>query len=197
MPIPSNALLRQSYTKAVSFVKRKDARHLTQREYLDATFGVNPKTGKPYNDRTLRKWLRGERSADAPVARAVRGGGTFNVAFQDKKGQVFSANVANTIGASRLDLYTPTRQADFNRTAKESLTQRFVTPAGEPQPPPRPGESPKRLHSTRGLKPMRIRPVKRARTVAILDRGYEQAEINQSNYLNPPKPRKKPRNRHG
>ena len=168
----SNTLVRQSYHRAVAFVKRQDDRHLTQREYLDATFGVNPRTGKAYNERTLRKWLTGERKADKPVAKAQRGGGTFNVSFQDTKGQVFSANVANTFETSRLDLYTPQRQADFKRTAKKSLEERFVTREGAPQPLPRPGETPhyKRLKSTRNLKPLAIRPVNARKQVAILER---------------------------
>jgi len=170
-PISSNQVVARSYHRAVEFVKREDDRRLTQREYLDTTFGANPATGKPYNPRTLRKWLTGERRADKPVARAARGGGTFNVSFSDRTGQVYSANVDNTLGSSRLDIYTPKRQADFKRTAKKAVAEKFVTPAGEPQPPPKPGETPKRLRSTRGLKAIGMRPVSHARQTVILNRG--------------------------
>lgn len=171
MVASSNALLRQSYTRAVEFVKGSEQRHLTQREYLDWTLGNNPKTGKPYNERTLRKWLGGERKADKAVARAQQGGGTVNVRFEDRKGQVFSVNVGNTEGASRLDILTPKRQADLRRTAKKALKEKYVRPEGAPQPPSKPGDTPKKLKSTHGLRTLPPHLVRHAHAdVAILER---------------------------
>lgn len=187
-PISSNQVVSRSYHRAVAFVKREDDRRLTQREYLDATFGVNPRTGKRYNERTLRKWLTGERRVDKPVARAKLGGGTFNVSFAgrelDAKGKpvhVYSVNVDNTYGASRLDIFTPKRRAEFNRTAKKALDERITTPTGIPVEP-KPGEiiaigAPpyKKLKSTTGLKPLGTRHRFYARKTVILDRGAKVA----------------------
>ena len=171
----SNQRIRQSYTRAREYVKRSQDRRLTQREFLDTVFGNNPKTGKPYNDRTLRKWLKNERNADIPVARAERGGGTFNVAFNDPNGKIYSVNIDNTLGSSRLDIYTPTRQNDFKRTAKKALEERYVTPVGQPPSLPKPGESPTRLKTTRRLKPIGIKPVRHAKRTVILRKHTKAA----------------------
>ena len=61
VPKSANDLVRTSYNAARSFVKRDERRELTQREYLDTTFGLNPRTGKPYNDRKHQTLERRDR----------------------------------------------------------------------------------------------------------------------------------------
>lgn len=132
-----NELLRSRYEQARSVVLREEKRHLTQQEFLNVAVGNNPRTGKPYNSRTLRKWLGNERSASRAVDTANRGGGLIQQTIEDEKGNRYSVTIANPEGRSRLDLYTPKRRTDIRNAVKEHAEKRIATstqPGGTPAP---------------------------------------------------------------
>lgn len=130
-----NSLLRQRYLNARALVSKEEKRQLTQQEFLDTAIGNNPRTGKPYNARTLRKWLGNERSAKQAVARASEGGGLIQQNVTDETGSRYSITLANPVGRSRLDLYTPTRRADIRRAVKEHARARIAQPVAPGQAP--------------------------------------------------------------
>jgi hypothetical protein len=163
-PISPNQLLARSYHRAVEVVKREDGRHLSQREYLDTTFGVNPATGKPYNERTLRKWVAGERKADKVVSRAKAGVGTLTqtVIIPGEHEQFRRVNIEVPIGRNRLDLFTPKGIQDRKRVAREVITEQNATPKGKWEY--------ERITSTRGMKLGRAFQPRKPRRVEILSR---------------------------
>lgn len=129
--------LRTRYQQARTVVRKEEQRELTQREFLDVAIGNNPRTGKPYNTRTLRKWLGGERKADRVIERAQAGGGIIQQSVVDETGNRYSVTVANPVGRSRLDLYTPTRRRDIKRAVKQHADERIAQaaqPGGTPAP---------------------------------------------------------------
>lgn len=160
-----NALIRQKFQQARAVIRKEEQRELTQREFLDVAFGTNPRTGKPYNTRTLRKWLGNERRADNAVTRAEQGGGIIQQVVEDDKGNRYSVTVANPVNRSRLDLYTPTRRADIKRAVKEAAQQRLQdetnTPAGAT-------DSSRALARARSLRLAGARNVKSAKHVTII-----------------------------
>jgi len=153
----SNQLVRRSYHAALRFVKRDEGRSLTQREYLDVTFGLNPRTGRPYNERTLRKWLTGERRADRPVRRAQRGGGTITQTVElppapsQRDPQIRSVSIAIPEGRNRLTLFGPKGRADRARVVRTTLQEQIAAPPPAVAPP---GvvEKYRRITSVRGMK---------------------------------------------
>lgn len=186
VPRSANDLLRQSYSAARSFVKRDEQRELTQREYLDTVFGLNPRTGKPYNERTLRKWLSGERKADTVVARAKAGGGTIQQTYTvviDKERRTFSQDIAIPVERNRLELFTPKGRRDIRRAVKEAVSDKAIG-AGTSAPlrgkapalpPPSPDDSARWVHVKRQtLKLSRARAVHTHKSSAIVTRRSTQ-----------------------
>jgi hypothetical protein len=157
-PLSSSQLLARSYHRAVEVVKRVDDRRLTQREYLDATFGVNPATGKPYNERTLRKWISGERKADRVVARAKAGGGTLTQTVELPDGQYRRVNIAVPMNRNRLDLFTQKGIRDRKRVSREVIQKQDITKNYE------------KVATTRGMKLGKAFEPKHPRQVEILSR---------------------------
>ncbi len=119
-----NRLVKQRYEQGKRIVARDEGRELTQREFLDVAFGLNPRTGKPYNTRTLRKWLSGERSAAQAVERSKER--TYTINQRVRVGDRFeSTNLVKPSGRSGLDLFTGTGRQRVKRATKTSLTQRI------------------------------------------------------------------------
>lgn len=172
MTLSSNALVRKSYHAAVRFVKRDEDRALTQREYLDVTFGLNPQTGKPYNERTLRKWLTGERRADRPVARARAGGGTITQTVILPGDQVRSVGIAIPQGRNRLNLFAPKGREDRARVVRETLREQIAAPVVPVPPgaPPVVTEKYRRITSVRGMKMGKARAPLHPQKIEILTR---------------------------
>lgn len=157
-----NALIRQRYETGRTVVKRDEGRNLTQREFLDVAFGNNPRTGKPYNERTLRKWLAGERNA----SKAVEYSTSKTYSFQQRvrvEDQEYGPVLTKPSGASGLDLFTPGGRKRIRRAAKERLNARI-------------GETPSKLmpkeyrpvHTTRGLKVEKARVVGRTKRPSVI-----------------------------
>ncbi len=153
-----NALVKQRYETGKRVVSMQEQRELTQREFLDVAFGLNPRTNKPYNTRTLRKWLTGERSAAKAVEQSTR----RTYAFQQKVTvgeDTYGPNLIKPSGASGLDLFTPTGRKRIKRAATERLNKRITETAERPARR-RGGEDYRPVTTTKGLK------VKGARAVA-------------------------------
>lgn len=160
-----NALIRQRYQQARAVIRREETRELTQREFLDVAFGNNPKTGKPYNTRTLRKWLGDERRADAAVTHSEQGGGIIQQTVIDDKGNRYSVTVANPVNRSRLDLYTPTRRADIKRAVKQGARERFQQESSTAQGAT---DSERQLARAQRLRLAGARNVKSAKHVTVI-----------------------------
>src|SRR4051812_18412147 len=81
---------------------------LTQEQFAARYIGNNPRTHKPYNARTLRKWMSGEiKRTTTPIAQIHRGGGYFQQHFTDKEGNDYSVILANTYDSPRNSLFSP------------------------------------------------------------------------------------------
>lgn len=147
-------------------VARDEGRNLTQREFLDVAFGNNPKTGKPYNTRTLRKWLKGERDATKAVQHSTRDTYSFQQAVKVGD-QEYGPVLTKPSGASGLDLFTPGGRKRLRRAAKERLNQRITDTAGKPPSKGMPEEY-RPIRSTRGLKVQRARVVSHTRRPSVI-----------------------------
>lgn len=152
-----NALIRQRYGEGKRVVRASEGRELTQREFLDVAFGMNPKTGKPYNTRTLRKWLKGERDASQAVEHSTRD--TYS--FQQRvniKGQEFAPNLTKPSRVSGLDLFTQTGRQRVKRAATARMNKRLEDQA----------DSVQKLRSTRGLKLSKARAVSHTKRPSVI-----------------------------
>lgn len=163
-----NAVIRQKYQQARAVIRREERRELTQREFLDVAFGDNPRTGKPYNTRTLRKWLSNERRADAAVAHSESGGGIIQQTVVDDKGNRYSVTVANPVNRSRLDLYTPTRRADIKRAVKQGARERFQEQQEGLRGEVAPTDSTRQLARAQRLRLAGARNVKSAKHITVI-----------------------------
>lgn len=118
-----NALIRQRYRTGQRVVARDEGRALTQREFLDVAFGNNPRTGKPYNTRTLRKWLNGERDATKAVQQSKSR--TYTITQNVKLGDRYeSTNLVKPSNRSGLDLFTPAGRKRVRRTTRAGILHR-------------------------------------------------------------------------
>lgn len=136
-----NRLIQQRYGEGKRVIRESEGRELTQREFLDVAFGVNPKTGKPYNTRTLRKWLKGERDASQAVEHSKRD--TYSFQQRVRIGdQEFAPNLTKPSRVSGLDLFTPAGRKRIKRAATARMNKRIDDNA----------DSVQKLRSTRGLK---------------------------------------------
>lgn len=103
-------------------IPRDEGRRLTQREFLDVGVGLNPRTGKPYNTRTLRKWLTGERDASRAIEHSLR-----ENTFQQRVkvgNDVYAPTLVKPKGRSGLDLFTPSGRKRIRAAARERLQNR-------------------------------------------------------------------------
>jgi aspartate/methionine/tyrosine aminotransferase len=77
---------------------------LTQKQFA-ARLPVNPKTGKPYNDRTIRKWIGGERSTRniEPTLHQPGASTRFVQQFKTSSGETKSFRLRAPRGKSILD----------------------------------------------------------------------------------------------
>lgn len=181
MALP-NALVRAAWKQAQTVAAREEQRQITQQEFLDVSFGVNPKTGKPYNPRTLRKWLKDERNA----AEAVRHSEHDTYSFQQYVSvgdQDYGVTLTKPSNRSGLDLWKPNRRRDIRKAARARLTER----ADQNRTAQRP-RTEQRVHkdrktgnttievyrpvrSTRGLKLRKARAVRKDRAGQIITRA--------------------------
>lgn len=163
-PLDPRSRVRRAYDLARSVVRREQDRELTQQEFLDVSFGVNPRTNRPYNPRTLRKWLSGERSA----ARAVEHSTRDTYSFQQTtsvEGQDYGVTLTKPSGRSGLDLWRPRRRADIRRAAREQLSRRAEANIARNRP-----EIERRAHRERATGQVTIetyRPVRRTRGLRL------------------------------
>jgi hypothetical protein len=165
-----NALIQQRWREGQRVVQKQEGRKLTQREFLDVAFGNNPRTGKPYNSRTLRKWLNNERNAASAVEHSKRDTYSFQqrVTIND---QDYGPVLTKPSGASGLDLFTPTGRRRVKRAARQRLNQRIderrtgtaTTYDGQPK-------EYRPVVSTRGLKVSKARAIGKTRVSAIITR---------------------------
>lgn len=169
-----NALIRQRYQQARAIVRRDEDRELTQREFLDVAFGRNPRTDKPYNTRTLRKWLGNERNASKAVEHSVRDTWSFqqHVGIGDHD---FAPTLTKPSGASGLDLFTPSGRKRVKTAARERLQERIEqTETAREQRPEKPPEdmtdTDRYLRTTRGLRMRKARAVSKKRAGVIIER---------------------------
>lgn len=120
----ANRLVNKRYEQGKRIVAHEEGRRLTQREFLDVGFGLNPRTSKPYNTRTLRKWLSGERSAAQAVEFSKEK--TYTINQRVRVGDRFeSTNLVKPSNRSGLDLFTGEGRKRVKRATKTSLTQRI------------------------------------------------------------------------
>lgn len=162
-----NTIIRQRWQQGRSVVEREEHRKLTQREFLDVAFGNNPRTGKPYNTRTLRKWLNNETDATRAYEHSVRDTYSFSqhVTIGDDE---FAPTLTKPSNVPGVDLFTSAGRKRIRRATKERLEQRLdaLNVRGKPRgqkPPDGIGGSPDRLRTTRGLKLAKARVVKQGR----------------------------------
>lgn len=125
----SNRLV-SSYDKARDFVRRKEGRELSPKEFLD-TVAPGKRSEKSARD-YIRRLRSGERSGSALITRAERDRGkTVNVEFSVGKvrdtmtgkmvDDIRSQNVTIPARFSRLDLY----RADLRKTVDRGLRQSY------------------------------------------------------------------------
>jgi len=169
-----NAKVRKAWEIAQRVVRREEDRRLTQQEFLDVSFGVNPRTDKPFNPRTLRKWLGNERNASKAVQHSVRDTYSFQqrVTINDHD---FAPTLTKPSGTSGLDLWTPTRRANVKQAARRRLEtiieQRDLE--GKPlpsEPPVDMTDTDRYLRSTRGMRLKKARAVSKKRAGVIIER---------------------------
>jgi len=161
-----NALIKQRYETGRAVIQREEGRELTQREFLDVAFGNNPRTDKPYNTRTLRKWLNGERNASKAVEHSTRD--TYSFQQRVRVGdQDYGPVLTKPSGRSGLDLFTPGGRKRVRRAAKERLEQRINDTRGKPVAPGTPVEY-RPVTTTRGLKVQRARAVSHTRRPSVI-----------------------------
>lgn len=159
-----NSAIRSAYRNARAVIAREEKRELTQREFLDVAVGNNPRTGKPYNTRTLRKWLADERRADRAVARAEQGGGIIQQVVEDEQGNRYSVTVANPVGQSRLKMFTRARRRDITRAVKRGASERYL----EDEKANALTDSERQLRRAKSLKLAGARSVKKAKHVTVI-----------------------------
>lgn len=170
---PANRLVQQRWREGRNVVKRDEGRRLTQREFLDVAFGNNPKTGKPYNPRTLRKWLSGERNATAAVQHSKRDTYSFQQRVQIGD-DTYAPTLIKPSGRSGLDLFKPSGRKRIRRAAKARLDELVFETRRTERAYRRTGrgerEQYRPVRSTRGMKLSSARAVHRARTGTIITR---------------------------
>lgn len=159
-----NEQVRKAYFQDRPRAAKSEHRSITQREFLDVAFGNNPRTGKPYNTRTLRKWLANERDATRAVEHSQRDTYSFQqyVKFdRTSKQPESSVTLVKPSNRSGLDLFTPSGRRRIQRTTRAQLTEKAKK-----------GDSPRLRDrkSTRGLRMMNARAVSHARTGTIITR---------------------------
>lgn len=181
-----NAAVRKAWQQAQSVVARDESRRVTQQEFLDVSFGVNPRTGKPYNPRTLRKWLGNERNAQQAVQHSERDTYSFQQ-FVSVGDQDYGVTLTKPSNRSGLDLWKPRRRKDIRRAARSRLTERAIQNEAAQRP-----ERETRVHkdratgdttietyrpvrSTRGLKLKKARAVRKERAGVIITREQRAA----------------------
>lgn len=176
-----NDLIRARWQEAQRVVRSQEDRTLTQREFLDVAFGNNPRTGKPYNPRTLRKWLGKERDATQAVEHSKHDSWSFqqyvSVGYQD-----YGVTLTKPANRSGLDLFKPSRRNDIKRAARARLEQRaeqnkaaqkpdVVTKAHKDRETGQTTiETYRPVKSTRGLKVKKARAVRKDRAGEIITR---------------------------
>ena len=173
--------MQQRWQEGRNVVKRDEGRRLTQREFLDVAFGNNPKTGKPYNPRTLRKWLSGERNAQLAVEHSKRDTFSFQQRVQIGD-ETYAPTLTKPSGRSGLDLFTSSGRKRIRRAAKERLQDRAeknletgtTAPVTKVHKNRKTGqvtiETYRPVTSTRGLKLARARAVSKGRAGTIITR---------------------------
>lgn len=173
--------MQQRWREGRNVVKRDEGRQLTQREFLDVAFGNNPRTGKPYNPRTLRKWLKGERNASAAVEHSTRDTFSFQQRVQIGD-ETYAPTLTKPSGRSGLDLFTPSGRKRIRRAAKERLQDRADKNLEEGKTAPitkahkdrKTGQTTIEIYrpvtNTRGLKLARARAVSKGRAGTIITR---------------------------
>lgn len=174
-----NALIRQRWQQARSVVKSEEQRELTQQEFLDVAFGNNPRTGKPYNPRTLRKWLGGERDATAAVEHSKRDTWSFQQRVQIGDDQ-YAPTLTKPSGAPGYDLFTPTGRKRVTKAARTRLNERVEQTQTLPDEIKRTHinrktgetvtETYRPIRSTRGMKVKKARAVSKKRAGVIITR---------------------------
>lgn len=181
-----NAAVRKAWQQAQSVVARDEGRRVTQQEFLDVSFGVNPRTGKPYNPRTLRKWLNNERDAAAAVTHSERDTYSFQQ-FVNVGDQDYGVTLTKPSNRSGLDLWKPTRRADIRRAARTRLSERAEQNAAANRPKQETKahkdratgnttiETYKPVRNTRGLKLRKARAVRKERAGIIITREQRAA----------------------
>lgn len=169
----ANALIRQRYDTGRRVIRKNEGRELTQREFLDVAFGNNPKTGKPYNTRTLRKWLNNERNAQAAVEHSTRD--TYS--FQQRvtiEGNDYGPVLIKPSGRSGLDLFTPSGRQRVKRATRARMEQ-LAFESRQTETAYRKTSRGKReeyrpVRTVRGMKLSKARAVQHARTGTIITR---------------------------
>jgi hypothetical protein len=99
---------------------------LTQKRFIRELDLINPRTGKPYHDRTLRKWLGGERSMKRVEPQLRRGGGYYQQHFFDDEGRHYSVIVANPIQNTKLDMFTQAGEKERLRSVRTAVNERLL-----------------------------------------------------------------------
>lgn len=176
--LSKNALVRRRWQEAQAVVRSEEQRSLTQQEFLDVAFGVNPRTGKPYNPRTLRKWMSGERSADRAVERSKSATHSFQQ-FVEIDGNVYAPTLTKPSGHSGLDLWTKTGRKQVRKAARKRMEERVEQTQNLPDTVTREHknkdgtttiETYRPARSTRGLKTRKARAVGKQRAGVIITR---------------------------
>lgn len=181
-----NSKVRAAWQQAQSVVKRDEQRELTQQEFLDVSFGNNPRTGKPYNPRTLRKWLKGERNAQQAVRHSESDSWSFQQ-FVSVDEQDYGVTLTKPANRSGLELWRPTRRADIKRAARSRLSERAEQNiiADRPRVETKVHkdrntgqttiETYRPVRNTRGLKLQKARAVRKERAGVIITREARAA----------------------
>lgn len=164
-----NSLIKQRWEQGQDIVASKEGRKLTQREFLDVAFGTNPRTGKPYNTRTLRKWLSGERDAKNAVELSI----SRTYSFQQRvviNDQDYGPVLTKPSGRSGLDLFTPSGRQRVKRAARKRLQQRIDETRTTPTTPTGKREEYRPVKTVRGMKLVKARAVTKSRAAVIITR---------------------------